>query len=439
MKLTFRNTIAVFIFGITFHMAEAQSLSSFIEKALEDNYQLKIVKNEAIIASNNNTPGNAGQMPTVDFNGSASSSLNNTLQQFADGTERSGTNALNSNVNMSLLANWTLFNGFSVVANKSKLEYLEEMGELNTKFYIEQTVSDIALVYYQLWYENRILENYTRSLEISRFRLKIEEEKHRIGSSTGMAYRQALVDYQADSINSIAQQNSIKLLEIELNRILNNELEITYTLKDTALPLLPIEGKEALMSTAKSQSKQLEQQRLNELVIETEARLARADRYPTVQLFGGYQYSKSLSEVGFFTSNRNSGPVIGIQVGFNLYNGGKTNLQVKNSNVWMDNATVTTAQLRQTLDADMLGLLYRYETVNAQIILAKDNVKNMEKVYAIAAEQMKKGVINGYDFRLNQLTLLSAQLTLMQLQYTLKTLEININRLTGNALVYAAE
>ena len=58
----------------------------------------------------------------------------------------------------------------------------------------------------------------------------------------------------------------------------------------------------------------------------------------------------------------------------------------------------------------------------------------MTKVYKIAEEQLKQGAINGYDFRLTQMSLLNSELTLMQLQFALKAIEINLNRLSGRVL-----
>jgi outer membrane protein TolC len=58
----------------------------------------------------------------------------------------------------------------------------------------------------------------------------------------------------------------------------------------------------------------------------------------------------------------------------------------------------------------------------------------MAKVYKTAEEQLKQGSINGYDFRLTQLSLLNSELTLMQLQFALKAIEINLNRLSGKVL-----
>ncbi|MFH1321811.1 MAG: TolC family protein [Bacteroidota bacterium] len=412
----------------------AQSLQEFVNAALESNYHIRIMKNEAVIAANKNTAGNAGQLPTIDVNGSFSSSSNSTIQKLADGTIRGGNSANNSSFNLSLLANWTLFDGFGVYAKKDKLGYLEELGQLNSKFYIEQTVADIVMAYYQLVYEHQLMDNYRQSLKISDYRLRLEKKKKELGSGKGEEYGMALVDYQSDSIRLLAQEFTVKSLEIELNRLLNNDLEKEHNIRDTLFTSFPILIKDSLLRSVEHSNNQLEQMRLNELITETELRMARANRYPKIDLFAGYQFSKSFSEVGFINSNRNYGPVVGASISFNLYNGGNTSREIKNSRIYNENALLTKEQMHKNLNADALTLYNEYLSVSKRILLAKSNLDAIHTVHNIAVEQLKNGAINGYDFRQTQLTVLSTELTLSQLQFSLKTIEINLNRLTGKVV-----
>lgn len=414
--------------------ASAQTLKEFINTALEKNYQIRILKNEERMAANSNTLGNAGFLPSVGVDGSATYSLNNTVQRFADGSERSGSNAQNFNGSAEAMVDWTLFGGFYVRAKRKQLGLLEELGRTNSKFYIEQTVSDIVMSYNQLVYEQQLLENYKQSMQISSYRLSIEKKRKEVGAGKGIDYAQALVDYQTDSIRYLEQENAIRTLEIELNRILNNELEGELNISETAFEMIPLPTKDSLLEGVTASNKQLEQQRLNELIAETDLRMAKADRYPTINLFAGYRYSETYAAVGFIQSNRNYGPTVGASISFNLYNGGKTNIAIKNSRVYAENATLSREQVDQNLDADVLKLIGQYVSILNRIALAESNVSESQKVYTIAEEQLKRGAINGYDFRLTQLTLLQSQLSLMQLQYTLKTIEINLNRISGKVM-----
>lgn len=412
----------------------AQSLQEMINTALVNNYQIQILNNEATVATNNNVLGNTGALPTVDLNGAYTNSFSNTKQVFADGTLREGNNARNTNLTFGLIANWTIFNGFSVYAKREQLGYLEELGQINSKFFIEQTVSDIVTAYYQLIYEKQLLKNHQQSLTISSFRLNLEKKRKTIGVGKVKEYGQAFVDYQSDSIRFINQQNTINTLQIELNNILNNELEQEIVINDVSFSFTPLPEKDSLLQAVESTNHQLAQNRLQELIAETDLRMAKANRYPKIDLFGGYEYAKNTAAVGFVNSNQGFGPTLGISVSYNLFNGGSTNRNLENLDLYKENTTLTKKQVNKQIDADVLKLYINYNSTLSQIELAKTNINEMNKVYAVAKEQLKKGAINGYDFRLTQLSLLNSEITLMQLQFTLKAIEINLNRLTGKVL-----
>ncbi len=434
MKQTLNNILTIVFFLLLFSKSNAQSLQELINATLENNYQISISKNEANISANNNTLGNAGFLPSLDISGGYSNSLNNTRQVFADATIREGIGAENTNLNASAILNWTVFDGFSVHAKRDQLSHLQNLGEFNSKFYIEQTVADVVVAYYQLVYETKLLKSYQQALEISAFRLKIAKKKREIGSSTIIDYGQAEVDYQTDSIRLLAQQNTIQLLVIEINRIANNELEQSIDVTNTDFNTNTIPNLDTLKKLIVNNNIQLTQQRLQELITETELRITIANRYPTVNLYGGYQYTKTTAEVGFLNANQTYGPTIGLNISFNLFNGGNTNREIKNLMLQNDNTKLTKAQVTKDIDANLLSSYHQYRSIMTQIRLAESNVEQMTKIYTTAQEQLKRGTINGYDFRLTQLNLLENQLKLTQLQYILKTIEVNLNRLSGSIL-----
>ncbi|MCB0503127.1 MAG: TolC family protein [Bacteroidetes bacterium] len=425
--------IAIFLMGGS-TMVSAQSLEELINLAIEQNYDIKILKNEAAVAANNNTKGNAGKLPTIDLSGGVTSSFNSTKQKFSDGTERTGNFANNTNINSSILLNWTAFDGFRVQARKEQLELLEQLSDMDVKFYVEQTVSDVTMAYYQLLYEKQLLANFQESLSISAFRLSIAQKRKDVGGGKAVDYGQALVDYQTDSIRLLGQLNTIQSLEIELNRLLNNDLEHSFELTESDFSIQPLPSKDTLLTAIKNNNKQLQQERLLELISETTQRLAKADRYPKIDLFGGAQYTHSFSEVGLVESSRNIGPLFGLNISFNLYNGGETKRLIENADIYRESAQLSREQVNHNIDANVLDLYHQYVSVSSRIALANNNIEAMKKVYETTSEQLKQGAINGFDFRTTQLSLLNTELTLIQLQFALKAIEININRLSGSAI-----
>ena len=431
-QISIKLVAFIVLFGMT--NASAQTLQEMINTALENNYQLNIVKNEAEIASNNNVLGNTGALPSVDLSGNYTYKYNVTNQTFADGTVREGADANNTNLNLSAMVNWTAFNGLRVYAKRDQLNYLEELGQVNSKFYIEQTVSDIVTAYHQLVFEKQVLKNYEQSLEISSYRLKLEEKRKEVGSGKAMDYGLALVDYQTDNMLLLGQQNKISALQVELNNILNNNLEKILDVSDEPFNFVVIPSKEGLLKNVKNMNQELEKQHLQELIAETELRIAKANRSPKIDLFAGFQYSRSTAAVGFMNAGQGFGPTAGISISYNLYNGGAVNREIKNTKIYKENTSLTRAQVNQQIDADVLNFYNEYNALIGQLELAKSNVLEMTKVYNTAEEQLRKGAINGYDFRLTQLGLLNSELSVMELQFTLKAIEINLNRLSGKVL-----
>jgi outer membrane protein len=432
MKQIFNSVIAFLILGTAYN-SNAQTLDSLINLALSNNYQIQILKNQETIAANNNTWGIAGRLPSIDIGAGVNSSFSSSKLSFSDGTERVGSFANNTNINASILANWTIFDGFRVQATKEKLNYLEQLGQEDVKFYIEQTVSDIVAAYFQLVYENQVLKNYQESLDISSLRMQIEAKRREVGAAKGIDYGLALVDYQLDSIRILQQLNTIESIEIELNRVLNIDLENHFAL-DSIFSLEILPSKDSLLSGIKSNNKQLQLERLKELLAETDVRIAKADRYPRINIFAGYEYTQSFSELGFVESSRNLGPAFGLNISYNLFNGGATKKNVANSALLVESANLTRADVNLSLDAAVLNLYNQYASLQNRMALATQNIQVMESIYASAEEQLRRGAINGLDFRTIQLNLLNTELSLIQLQFLIKSVEVNINRLSGSVV-----
>ena len=100
-------------------------LKQCITTGLEQNYQIRISKNEQKIADNNLTIGNAGFLPTISLNSTYSQRLNSVEQIPADGSAIvKNNNVNNSAFDAGVNLNWTVFEGFRVQTNYSKLKQL---------------------------------------------------------------------------------------------------------------------------------------------------------------------------------------------------------------------------------------------------------------------------------------------------------------------------
>src|SRR5689334_4925865 len=75
----------VFLLPLIAQAQEKLSLQDALGMALKNNYSILISKNDATIAKNDNTTGNAGMLPSVAAGGNISQTKNNLTQNYTDG------------------------------------------------------------------------------------------------------------------------------------------------------------------------------------------------------------------------------------------------------------------------------------------------------------------------------------------------------------------
>ncbi|MDX9880856.1 MAG: TolC family protein [Prolixibacteraceae bacterium] len=410
---------------------EPVSLPILIDRVLTENYQIKIVRNEALQASNNNTLGNAGFLPSVGVQGTTSGATNNTHQELFNGTIRDGEDAKSKVYSTLVEANWTIFDGFRMFAQRDKLSLLEQIGSIDARYFMEQTIADVSVAYYQLVKEMTLLHNLRKTCNVSRFRFRLEEKKKQVGSSTALAYNLAMMDYHADSLDVISQEQLIKSLQIELNRLARNNPESPLVPADHEFNPEGIAARELLTEQAIQANKNIRLAQIQELIAEKNVRIQQAARYPQIDVYGRYSYSKQTNEVGVTQLNRTYGRTFGITVRFNLYNGGTLNKAIANEKLASENSILTRQNTTELITADILDNYYEYQSLVKQQALARENIRLAEKSQEIARTQFEKGAIDGYDFRQTQLSVINAQNRLTQIGFSIKVLEIEINRLTG--------
>ena len=143
------SRIIIFLFFTTSISFSQELLTpeEAIKIALQNNYSISIARNEAEIAANNSSLGNAGFFPNLEATGSYSKSINNTRQEFFSGEQRELDGAKSSTLTAGISLNWTIFDGLRMFASLDRLKALNKTGELNFKFEVENNIKNYTNVY----------------------------------------------------------------------------------------------------------------------------------------------------------------------------------------------------------------------------------------------------------------------------------------------------
>ena len=337
--------------------AEAQrvfSLDDCIQTGLERNYSIRIIRNEQQISDNNATPGNAGYLPTVDLSSGFSGTLNNNNNKLSDGTTEKTNGIHNETADIGLNVNWTVFDGLGIQATYEKLKELQNLGELNTRMTIEDFVADLSSEYYNLIRQKIRLRNLRSTLELSRERLRIVEERYYIGSMSRLDLQQAQVDFNADSSNVLNQLEQVHTSRIRLNRLMALEdVEEQVLIKDSLITPNPFLDEVELWKSTLTSNSSLLIAKKNQVISELDYKKIKSRNYPYVKLNAGYGYTANWYEVGTTDLQRRLGLNYGVTVGINVFDGFNRKREQRNARIQIQNQELRTQELELGLRADM--------------------------------------------------------------------------------------
>ena len=418
---------------------EVYSLKQCIETGLERNYSIRIIRNEQLISDNNATQGNAGYLPTIDLSGGFSGTVNNNRNKLSDGTtERE--NGVNSETgNIGLNVNWTVFDGFGIQAEYARLKELKKMGELDTRLTIEDFVATLSGEYYNMIRQYIRLRNLRSSLDLSRERVRIAEERYHIGSGSRMDLQQAQVDFNADSSNVLNQLEVVHTSRIRLNELMAlDNIDEQIALKDSVIrPNIFLDEVDLWQSTLASNASLLIAQK-NQTLSELDYKKVKSRDYPYVKLNAGYGYTANWYEVGATDLQQRLGLNYGLTVGLNLFDGFNRRRERRNARIQIENSQLKKQEPELGLRADMSNLWMAYRNNLDLWSLEKENVIVALENHRIAIDRYKLGELSGIELREAQISLLEAEERQSIAEYSTKLCEISLLQLSGQILTYVA-
>lgn len=418
---------------------EVYSLKQCIETGLERNYSIRIIRNEQLISDNNATQGNAGYLPTIDLSGGFSGTVNNNRNKLSDGTTEKENGVNSETGNIGLNVNWTVFDGFGIQAEYARLKELKKMGELDTRLTIEDFVATLSGEYYNMIRQHIRLRNLRSSLDLSRERVRIAEERYHIGSGSRMDLQQAQVDFNADSSNVLNQLEVVHTSRIRLNELMAlDNIDEQIALKDSVIrPNIFLDEVDLWQSTLASNASLLIAQK-NQTLSELDYKKVKSRDYPYVKLNAGYGYTANWYEVGVTDLQQRLGLNYGLTVGLNLFDGFNRRRERRNARIQIENSQLKKQELELGLRADMSNLWMAYRNNLDLWSLEKENVIVALENHRIAIDRYKLGELSGIELREAQISLLEAEERQSIAEYSTKLCEISLLQLSGQILTYVA-
>ena len=413
------------------------TLRKCLEIGLEQNYDVRIVRNEERISDNDATAGNAGMLPEIGLSAGYSGTLDNdrtTTPRDGDAVSESG--VYDQTASVGLAVNWTLFGGFRIRTNYKRLKEMQQMGALKTRITIEDFMASLTAEYYNYIQQTLRLQNFRYAVGLSRERLRITEARVQVGNFSRLDLLQARVDFNADSSKYMSQHELVTASRIRINELLANEnLDEKLCICDTLIRVNSTLEWDTLLEKTLSANASLLMAEHDNTLAELDLKTVQARNYPYVNLTTGYGYSHNRYGSGTNRSRGTLGLNAGVQVGFTIFDGNRRREQ-RNARIGIDNARLTRQRLEQSLRADLSNFWQAYRNNLEVILLEEENLIAAKENYEIAMERYLLGDLPGIEMREAQKSLLDAEERILTAQYNTKLCEISLQQISGNVMVY---
>lgn len=420
-----------FAFYNCFQAQEILTVTEAIKLGLEKNYSVLIAKNNTEIVKAQNNLGSAGMSPTVSLNSGISAASLNSHQEFNTGAVQDRTGAKTNNLNASINANWTVFDGFKMFAVKKRLGLNEELSAIQLKQQMESTVYDIIVTYYDIVKINSLIKAARQNLSICEERKKHAKIKFEIGSDSKVDLMLAQSD--ENKAKSIIIQLELQLINSKnkLNNLISKPADYNFNTNDSIVinynPELDDLKKGAIL---KNSSVLISKQ--NELIFKQGISEAKSANLPFVQVNSAYNFTRNESEAGIIFLNRQNGLNAGLTAGWLLFNGNKSNRLVKERTILELNQKYLTNQTQLNVD----GLIYvNYQTFLLNKKLAElelQNLKDARELVNVSLERYRIGKANLLETLETQKNLEEIQTRYINALYALKIAETELLKVNGS-------
>ncbi|WP_290476920.1 MULTISPECIES: TolC family protein [unclassified Leeuwenhoekiella] len=428
--------ILVFFSGLSISAQEQLSKTEAITITLENNYGIAVADNQVSIAENNSGILNSGYLPSVFGLAGMSYSLQDQVTDRDDGQSFELNNAKSEGYNASINLEYTLFDGLGRLYNFKRLKEEYNLSKLEARETIENTLIQLFSVYYEV---ARLTENeqiLKQTLDISRNRVTRADYRFEYGQNTKLEVLNAQVDVASDSISLLNIRQQLANTKRDLNVILARDLKADFEV-DTLVTFIPKIELENLIDLAQENNVRLLQSEAAITLSDYDIKTSKARFLPSIGLTGSYGWNESITPASaFFTGStrQTTGFQAGLNLRWNLFDGGSTITQFKNAQIQQDNQKILKQQIALEVKRDIANALGNYENSLEIYEIQEQNVITNANNFERSKERFNLGQITSIEFRQAQINLINAKTNKNFAKYEAKLAELQLLQQIGQLL-----
>jgi outer membrane protein len=404
------------------------SLQELTDLALKNNFDIQIARNNVEIDKIKNSYGYAGGLPTITGNAGNDNAIMNIRNEFSDGTTGNYSNASNYSFEAGITGSMVLFNGFKIMATKQRLNDLQHQSEILLNQQIQNTIAAVSLKYYDIIRQENYLKIIQNSLDFSQKKLTILNERDKVGMAKPADVLQVQMDVNNAEQNIQLQQLIIEHDKADLLLLIGENNDFPFEINDSIFVDFNLQIDSINLFIDQNPQYLLVENQIH--IYEQNLREISAQRYPSLRVNAGYQFSNAFYNYGSTEMNQTFGPWAGLSLQIPIFNGTIYGTQKKTGELNLENARLEKEKVRQNLKSDVYKTWMTYSIALKQIESQRKNYKMALKIVNILMQNFQLNQATILDMKEAQTLFENAAYLLINLQYSAKVAEIELNRLT---------
>lgn len=437
------------------------SLEGAIREGLANSFDIQLQRLDLQVAGNNRRQGDRSTLPLVTLTLGQNNSI--IQRKPANPFAVAGQNIAH-NVPGQLDVDFILFQGFYLKITRDQLAELENLSAGHAALVLENTVENIILAYYTALLEEQRLLVLHRVMDFSRQQYEYVKLKKELGSAITFDVLNEQNNYLTDSANFLTQQVAYRNSIRSLNVLLNQDIALNYHLTDSLYFEKADYDYADLYNEMTQSNTNLRNQYINREIARLTTQSARSGLYPslnfnvgvtgsldqlnaqfksntgnTIQNVVGYDVNgdsvvNTVNETALTRQTQNGhsyGAYGNFTLSWSLFNAGLVRNTIQNSKIEEHMADLSTQQLKQQLEGELLLAYDQYNLRQELVNVAGVKLKAAELNLSLANERYKNGSISAIDLRIIQENFRTAALENFSAIYDAIESRTNLIRLTG--------
>lgn len=417
------------------------TLEEAIARALENNWEIRISRNDSAVAAIDRQYRNAGFLPSFNANLGQAFNNNDQYQKFTDGTIRERKDVKSSNLSGNVSMNWTLFDGGRMFATRARLDELLAQGEWSIRNQINNTIAEVVNAYYSIVQLNQQATALEKQIAVFEEREKLARNKLAIGVGTKPDLLQSQIDLNSQKSQRLALANQILQAKQALNRLIQPQLALNEKTSSDWFEVvaeIPIRSDLSLGSVQDSLAKNNPQLQIQQRIIRLAERTLqerKSERFPTLSFNSAYNFNRldNKAVVNPFQPlfSRNLGLNYGFTASVPLFNQFRVRRQIEQAKQDIRFQELRYEQQTLNLRLSAWNAFQRYLLQVETWKLEEENIRLAEENVGIILEVYRLNSTTLLQLKEAQRSLQEAYDRLIRARFQAKLAETELLRLQG--------